>query len=447
MLAEIMAGGLWVLTGLAVVAPFVLFILLAMAFRIVVSTNDVHIVQSAKKTVSYGKDELGGGVYYKWPSWVPVVGVRTITLPKSVFDVSLDSYAAYDKGRVPFVIDIIAFFRITDSNMAAQRVFSFEELKDQLANILRGAIRTILASSEIEDILEGRSKFGEMFTKEVDEQLKQWGVQTVKCIELMDIRDASGSQVIANIMAKKQSLIEKESRVAVAENKRAAQTAEIEAQRAVLVSQQDATQQVGLRTAEQEREVGIAKEQALQAIKDQGKVTAEKDMLIKQVTVVRAASIEKEAQVVKAQQTKETTVLIAEGSLQQQKLDAEAVLAQGTSKAEAEKLMQLAPVQAQIVLAKEIGANEGYQAYLVNLRKVEAAESVGIEQAKALEKADVKIISTVGSPPEGLSNVMDLFSAKGGMQIGAALEAISNTPAGKAITEKLGIGVNGHAQQ
>lgn len=419
-------------------------ILLAMAFRIVVSTNDVHIVQSAKRTISYGKDQTAGNVYYRWPSWVPRVGVRTIELPVSVFSVPLDAYAAYDMGRVPFVIDIIAFFRITDSNMAAQRVLSFKELEEQLGLILKGAIRTILASSEIEEILQGRSKFGEMFTKEVDGQLTQWGVQTVKCIELMDIRDAQGSSVIANIMAKKKSLIEKESRIAVAANMQAAQTAEIEAQQAVLVKQQDATQQVGMRTAEQEREVGIAREQAQQAIKDQNKITTEKEMAIKQVSIVRAAEIEKGAQIVQAEQTKATAILVAEGQLASKELDAKAILAQGTSKAEAEKLMQLAPVQAQITLAKEIGANEGYQGYLVNLRKVEAAQIVGVEQAKALGHADIKVISNVGTPPEGLSNVMDLFSAKGGLAIGAALEAITSTPAGKAISAKLGI--NGNAE-
>jgi flotillin len=414
-------------------------LLLALFFRTVVPTNMVHIVQRAKDTTSYGKDQASGNTYYDWPAWVPRIGVRTILLPVSVFDVPLDNYAAYDKGRVPFVIDIIAFFRITDSNMAAQRVASFEELKDQLANILKGAIRTILASSEIEEILEGRSKFGEMFTKEVDGQLKQWGVQTVKCIELMDIRDAQGSQVIQNIMAKKKSLIEKESRVEVAANMQAAQQAEIVAQQEVLLKQQEAEQLVGQRTAQKTREVGIAQQQAQQAIKEQERTTKEKEMAVTQVAIVRAAEIEKGAQIVAAQQSKETAVLIAEGALAATQLGAKGIEVEGVAKGEAEKAILLAPVQAQITLAKEIGSNEGYQTYLVSMRKVEAAQAVGMEQAKALEQADIKVISNVGTPPEGLSNVMDLFSAKGGMALGQALEAISNTPTGKAITEKLGI--------
>lgn len=244
------------------------FLLIALLFRTVVSTNDVHIVQSARTTVSYGKDQTAGNVYYKWPSWLPLIGVRVSRFPVSVFDVKLDDYSAYDKGRVPFKIDIMAFFRVDDSNMAAQRVHSFEELITQLKGILQGAIRSILAASEIEEILEGRSKFGEMFTHAVNEQLKAWGVTNVKNIELMDIRDAEKSAVIENIMAKKKSLIERESRIAVAQNQQAALEAEIAAKRQVELTNQEAAEQVGRRTAEKDQNVGLAQQTATQRVRE-----------------------------------------------------------------------------------------------------------------------------------------------------------------------------------
>ncbi len=155
-------------------------ILLAMMFRVVVKTNEVHIVQSRRRTVSYGKDQASGNSYYAWPAWVPLLGIRVIMLPVSVFDVQLNDYAAYDKGRVPFVIDILAFFRIEDSNIAAQRVSSFKELETQLSGILQGASRSILAKSEIEEILEERAKYGQEFTDATNEQLKAWGVVNVR---------------------------------------------------------------------------------------------------------------------------------------------------------------------------------------------------------------------------------------------------------------------------
>jgi len=401
------------------------------SLRRVVSTNEVHIVQSQKRTLSYGKDTGNGNTYYEWPSWLPILGINKIKLPVSVFDLDLQAYEAYDKGRLPFVVDVKAFFRITQSDVAAQRVASFTELHEQLKAIVQGAVRTILASNEIETIMQGRATFGAQFTQEVDEQLANWGVSTVKNIELMDIRDSSGSHVIKNIMEKKKSLIEMESRTEVAKNKKSAEIAEIEATREVDLQKQSAKQSVGLRTIEADRQVTISHQEALQTVAEQEKITKDKEMSVLKVQEVRKAEIQKDVSVVNAQQQKETTVLVAQGQLESKALEAQAITLNGEAKANAEKAMQLAPVEAQIVLAKEIGANESYQKYLVTIRQVEATQAVGMEQAKALEKAEIKIISNTESPTSGLTNVRDLFSSEGGMKMGAMLEGLAATDKGK----------------
>jgi flotillin len=418
------------------------------SLRRVVSTNEVHIIQSSHKTVSYGKDQEAGNTYYEWPAWIPIIGIQVIKLPVSVFSLRLRDYEAYDNGRLPFILDLEAFFRIDNSNIAAQRVAHFQELNGQLTSILQGAARTILASKNIEEIMQGRSEFGVAFTAEVNEQLKAWGVTTVKNIELMDIRDSKGSQVIQNIMDKKKSEIDRESRVVVAENRKAAENAEIDAQREVEINRQLAEKQVGIKTAEKEKEVGIALEKSQQEIKDQQKITTEKAMEVTRVEQVKSAEIEKDVNIVRAEETKQTdivkaegekqkTVLIAEGQLEAERRDAESILIKGQATAEAEKLLQLAPVEAQIVLAKEIGENQSYQQYLITIRQVEATQAVGIEQAKALEKADIKVIANNGTVTGGVASLGDLFTSQGGTNVGALLEGITQTPTGKAIFDKL----------
>ncbi|HOZ05771.1 MAG TPA: SPFH domain-containing protein, partial [Arenimonas sp.] len=385
-----------------------------------------------------------------------------------VFDGDLEAYEAYDKGRLPFVVDVKAFFRISDSNLAAQRVSSFDELRSQLHAILQGAVRTILASADIEEIMQGRSQFGEAFTREVEAQLVNWGVSTVKNIELMDIRDSSGSYVIKNIMEKKKSLIEMQSRIEVAENMKRASIAEIEAKRETDVQLQDALQKVGARTAEKDKAVGIANEMAQQSIKEQAKITTEKELEITKVSEVTSANITKDVQIVKANQDKETaainkemaiikaaqekettilvaegtkatTILVAEGDLESKKRESEGIAFEGTARAEAEKAMQLAPVQAQIVLAKEIGNNEGYQKYLVTIEQVKANQAVGIEQAKALSQADLKIIANSGNVENGMKGVMDIFSSAGGTNVGAMLEGLAQSEQGEALLKKVGL--------
>ena len=425
--------------GLGVLAVIALTVVVALFLRRVVPTNEVHIVQSTKHTKSYGKDTPNGNTYYEWPFWIPVFGVTKIVMPVSVFDVQLNAYEAYDVGRVPFVVDIVAFFRIADSNVAAQRVESFRELESQLLSIVQGAVRTILASHDIDKIMLERSIYGEQFTDAVRDQLKSWGVVPVKNIELMDIRDAAENRVVHNIMEKKKSLIEMQSRQEVAENIKNAEIAEIDAKRERDIRDEQAQQAVGERAAEKVKVVGIANENAQQDIKEQQRITKEKEMAVIQVNDVKRAEITKEMNIVKADEDRQATVLRADGDLEAKKKEAEGIKVEGEARADAERAMQLAPVEAQIALAKEIGENEGYQQYLLGIENIGAYKIVGVEQADALKVADIKIIANTGDPVEGMSNVMDLFSAKGGTNIGAMLEGLAQTEQGQALMEKYGI--------
>ncbi|PAF52932.1 hypothetical protein BKH42_08650 [Helicobacter sp. 13S00482-2] len=434
-----------------IVVGLVLAIAIPVSLRRVVPTNEVHIIQSSKKTTSYGKDTGNGNTYYEWYSWIPILGVTKIILPVSVFNISLSGYEAYDKGKVPFVVDIVAFFRIADSNVAAQRVNSFEELREQLVAIIQGSIRTILSSFEVEDIMHTRSTFGNSFTEEVQEQLKNWGVSTVKNLELMDIRDSKESTVIKNIMEKKKSLIEMQSRTEVAKNLKEAQIAEINAKQDVEIQDQEAKRSVGLKEVDVQKEINISAQKATQSLKEEERLTKEKEMSVLRVNNVEQANINREVNIVKAEEIKQTMVINAEGEKSKQILDAEALLeskkkeaegikVEGEAKAKAEELMQLAPINAQIELAKEIGGNENYQTYLVSIKQIESMQSIGIAQAKALEKADVKVIANAsnGNVSNGIDKITDIFSSNGGTQLGAMLEGISQSGIGKSILEKFG---------
>jgi len=377
----------------------------------------------------------------------------------SVFDIKLENYAAYDKGRLPFLIDIMAFFRITDSNLAAQRVFNLDELDSQLEGILQGACRTILASSEIEEILEGRSKFGEMFTTEVDNNLKNWGLASVKVIELMDVRDAANSKVIDNIMAKKKSFIDMQSRLEVAENKKKSELAEVEAVQIVEVRKQEAAQLIGQRTAQKDKEIGVAKELAQQDIKEQEKTTAEKQMAVVKVNEVRASEIAREVQIVKADQDKQTaiikaeatkqtlvieaegqkqqTITVAEGDLKKAENYAKGIEYEGLARGASEKAILMAPVDAQITLSKEIGSNQGYQTYLITVRNIEKEQAIGVAQSEALKVADIKVIVNGDSASKGIGSIGELISSTGGTKLGAMVEAFAQTPTGASVVNRL----------
>lgn len=467
--------------GFGGLIAFVLFF--SLLFRKVVPTNEVHIVQNGKATLSYGKDTGKGNTYYRIPSWVPFFGIEVKSLPVSIFNIELDAYDAYDKGRLQFLVDVVAFFRISDYAQAAQRVASIQELESQLTSIVQGSVRSILAKSEIEQIMEERSVFGELFTKEVIEQLKSWGVEAVKNIELMDVKDAKGSEIIHNIMSKKKSHIEMESRLEVAKNRKFAEIAEIESRREVDLQKQDYQQQVGLRTVEVQQRVEMAEENKKQTITEQSKLTTEKELEVTKLKTVKAAEIAKEAAIVKSNQDKEVEIInanrlkdvallkanqdkeagliqaeqayqvrtkLADADFNVKKKTAEAdldvklklsqgIAAEGKAKAEAETAMLLAPVEAQTTLAQKIGENKEYQNYLITLEKVKADQAVGVANAQALANANIKVIANTGNINNGLNSVKDLISSNGGTQLGTMIEGFANTEMGQQILNKVGL--------
>jgi len=449
-------------------------LVLAIVFKIlslrrIVPTNVVHIVQRGTQTVSYGVGKTSN-VYYEFPSWIPKIGVEVRELPVSNFDIDLFEYSAYDKDRVPFVVDVKAFFHISDTNIAAAKVESYQELKKQLENVVQGAVRSILAKSKLEEIMEERSIFGLQFTEAVNADLENWGVASIKNIELMDVRDAGGSKVIHQIMAKRMSAIDMESRTEVALNNRKAEQAELEAQKNIAVTRSETQQAVGeanarsqqaigIANAEATKKAGIAEQNSISDIAEAERSTKLQQMEVIKVAQIKQAEIDKEREIIEAEKRKRTLAISAEADKFKVETDAEAYLAakkkeadgiasigeaeakviaaKGNSEAEAEKANQLASVAAQTELAREIGENQPYQDYLIRVKTVDKDEAVEIAKAdamaRALENADLKILANSGDVQSGMNKFTDILSSKGGSQINGLIESFKQTEEGKAL--------------
>ena len=440
-----------------------------LSLRRIVPTNVVHIVQRGKQTVSYGVGKTSN-VYYEFPSWLPKIGVDVRELPVSNFDIDLSNYSAYDLDRVPFVVDVKAFFYISDTNTASAKVASYEELKGQLENVVQGAVRSILAKSKLEHIMEERSIFGLQFTEAVNADLANWGVSSIKNIELMDVRDAAESKVIHQIMAKRMSAIDMESRTEVALNNRKAEQAELDAEKDIAVTRSQtqqaageanakSQQAIGIANAEATKKSGIAQQNSISDIAQAERATAEQQMEVIKVQQIKQAEIDKEREIIEAEKKKRTVAIAAEADKFKVEMDAEAYLsakrkeadgiqavgeaeakviaAKGNSEAEAEKANQLASVTAQTELAKEIGENQPYQDYLIRVKNVDKDEIVEVAKAQAmataLASADLKILANSGDVQSGMNKFSDILSAKGGSQINGLLEALKQTDEGKAL--------------
>jgi flotillin len=465
---------IFTLTAYALPALIGIFVLIyVLSLRRIVPTNVVHIVQRGSQTVSYGTKK-SSNVYYEWPGWLPKLGVTVRVLPVSNFDIELKRYEAYDKDRVPFVVDVKAFFHISDTNVAAEKVESFEELKGQLENVVQGAVRSILAKSKLEEIMEERSIFGKQFTEAVNADLKNWGVEAIKSIELMDVRDADGSQVIHQIMAKRMSAIDMESRTEVAKNQKMAKQAELEAKKEIDVTaaqtekiageaQAQSQQAIGIAKAEAMKRTGIAEQESISDIAKAERSTAEQQMEVVKINQIKQAEIDRERAIIAAEQEKQKMEIQAQADkfrveteaaaiLEAKRKEAEAVktvgtaeaeviMAKGVSEAESRKAMELAGVTAQTTLAKEIGENKPYQEYLIKIKEVEVSQVIGVAQyesiAKALAAADLKLLVNSGDVHSGIGKLTDLFTSKGASQLNGLIEGLKQTDEGKNLISML----------
>jgi flotillin len=99
--------------------------------------------------------------------------------------------------------------------------------------------------------------------------------------------------------------------------------------------------------------------------------------------------------------------------------------------------MLMAPVTTQIQLAKEIGANAGYQQYLITIKQVEVGRDVGLEMAQAMQHADL-VIANAGDMQQGVARLGGLFTLAGGTSSQACWRPWASTPMPKQLLRSAG---------
>ncbi len=422
-----------IIVSMALGGLFSFLFVLAALWRVVVSPDKVHVVQRRKKTIVYGKGTSTGNVYYKIPSWIPFWGVDYKLMPVSIFKIPLEGYRAYDSKKAPFKVDVTAFFQINaeDSAQAAQRVSNFQDLVNELLEVLRGAVRKILASNEIDKIMTERSILGQSFLTEVRSQVSAWGVNVLN-IEFMDISDDDGGDeaIITAIMKKHSSYIQRKSDEEVAINEKEAKVVQINAKKEADIEEIMALEVTEKRDAERKQAVGVADEKANQSIQEEKRSTAEREMAVLQVMEVEAKKIEAFARVEEAEGVKLANIREAEGEREAQALEGKgfgekaAAIGEGEAKAIRDKGLAEAEAKEKLADALSRFQEEGLFA-LLGEKFIEKDKDVGIAVAKAYQDADLKVIQTGNSKPKDLLDV--LTSADSGAKIGGMMEGLKQT--------------------
>ena len=431
MILDVLFSNLFCIVGIVVLVAIVVWIILlrtvvepAYADVVVGPHGGTKIYTSDASVVPDG--QVTNPVYYKFPWWVPKIGVTVRRMPLSIIDIPVRSYETFAKGNARFVVDVTVYCKIKDIAEAARR-FPGRSIKDfqmGIQEIVISAVRKTTANYSIEDVIAKREEISNELTKELAPDFVKFGVELTN-VAIVSIRDPDdgSSTVIHDISAKQESQINSTSRKEVANQNRAAEMIEAETYEEAEKRKIEAQEQVAMRDMDKRKRIA-----------EQEQAASEEEMKVYNIKQVKKAEIDAEAAVKKADGEKRATIERATGQREYLKLEgegtakkielegnAEANVTRVTMLAEAEGTKAKLVAEADGMMAKA-KAQEYQQEKAKVIRMIEKDERIGLALAEALQKANIEYIGS-GNP----KNFMDLFSVTGGLNVGGMLKAIEAT--------------------
>jgi len=395
------------LTSLLILAGVVIIVLWVVLSlprqRRVVPRHEAHVVIKRKKVVVYSGtaeiEGIRGTTYYYFPSWVPWVGMDVTQVPLSVLELRVPEMVTFAARTARFTLTASVFVRVTDPLKSAQRWpgRSVDDFVTGVKELMENAIRNTTTAFAAEDIIEKKDEIASKLQHALSADMDEYGC-IITNVGIVDITDAPDNSVISDIARKREAEINSESRQIVAVKEREARVVEAENTQASEMRESQAAEAIGVRNREKEQRVFVS----------QQKVATE-EMEVERIRKVRAAEIERDAAIERAQGERQSVILKREA-------EGEGTRIIGLAEAEVTRSKGMAEAEA---ISKRAEALNRLQEAGRSFRNIEKDEKVGLELAKALQHADLKLVST-----GKVDSFLDLFSANGGANLGAFMSSL-----------------------
>ena len=427
-----------------VVGILVLLILIAINLYVVVDPNQAHVIvdHGGRRVFSPSTITLPDGTkkdyktsYFFIPFLMRRIMVSLENVKHEINDIKL-----HDKEVAPFKCDITCWFKITNPELAAEKLDVdadgniMESIKETLNAQVQGVARAAAMGQEVIELMRDRKQFSDDVQKSVNGDLDDWGVQLVK-LEIIDFSDAEGSGVIGDYQERRQSEISSTTRQTVAEETKKAEVAEADAKRISQTAQITAMEEIEKRDITKQENVGVRSEAAkLRVAQQEEKANAQKVLADKKLTVGEATYKAQAAEIVadgvakasiktaegQAKSIEVTAAANADAERVQGQAVADVVTAQGI--ADGSAIREKGTAEA-VAVEKKAEAQKKFQdaSKEVEFKKIDAdvEKAKYASQAEAYKNADIQIVS----------DSMDFmgFDAKSGVGLGLALDNVKKT--------------------
>lgn len=394
----------WLLTVIIIIAILIFFAILAAMYTIVPADYvDVVIQKGKMRVLSPHKDynKEGRAAYFKIPPWFFIfgLGMTVHRVPLRMITVDVSNFMAFDIDRARFLCNIIAYVAVTTPVKAAQRFGGdVSELERQVGMIVTATTRDACTKKTIREIINNRQDIIDTINPPLRDAIGHWGID-LKDIELVYFQDPTKAEygetepphVIRDVSSIIEEQINSEARQKNAEQRKIARVKEAE-------TDEEATK----REIRRDEEVAKRQQEKDRAIAEFEKVALAEQFEVRRVDEVKMAEIMKQKALVVANQDRE----VEEINKERKRLDGEGdkIYLSEKAKGEAAPIREkgLADAEAKMKLQDALNrfGPEAIRA-LVAERLVEMQRQIGLETAKALTTADLKVFAGGDSARSG----------------------------------------------
>ena len=378
----------YILVGIAAM----IFAISAVSWYRVVDPSEAHLVVTPKGKFVVSPDDAvstdGKKTYFAISSWIPFIGRAVRVMDVTIKEI-VSTQETYEKNQARYNVKSSTKYRIKDVRTAAETFISNADLKEQLREVINSSVRAVTVKYDVTDARAKKSVMDEEIKHEMTDDLAKWGLELIN-FQLVDFQDTDASTIISDISKRREVEIESETREQNAVKIKAARIKEAESE-----------ELAKKREIEKDKVIGEQEQLKAQKIAEMEKTAEEKRFEVVKVQTIKQANIDKEKAIVKANENKETEAIMKEQKLLEGQGDrgrAEEV-AKGEAAPIREKGLAEAEAKEKLQAALNKFGDSAIRA-LVAEKVVDMQETVGVETAKALKEADLKVFSGGGKQGE-----------------------------------------------
>lgn len=405
------------MTILLILGIIALLVIGFLATYKVVGTNEAHVIVFMGrgrwiKTPVKNENGKASTSYF----FIPFLMKRYV-MPLTNVKFNVNDIPLNDKEVAPFICDVVTWLHIEDPDKASERLdFSkgaFESLNADLTPIVQAIARTSAMKQEILEIMRDRETFAKAVSEEVDQVLQEWGVKLVN-LEINDIRDDDGSNIIADYETMRKAKINSQARIEIATRDKEAIVVEQENKRESEVATAEAEKVSGQKRIEKDTVLGIADQEKLQKIAEAKEITNTKEVNALRVSEVGKADILREAEIVTAEGKGEAIRIQGEK-------EANVITLKGDAEGNAIKAKGLAEAEAKDKMAEALKKYNESATIIEKIKAtVEVQKAFAEAYGKMAENAEIKVVSS----GEGADLFGIPLNAKTGADFGQLLEGL-----------------------